>query len=308
MNKSDIPDYQYFLKPLLEVAKDGKIYKTGVLLKATAIKCGFENVINTIKLPSGNSVVLDRIHWAKTFLIKAGLLEFVERGTLRITQRGKEALSSGQNIDVHYLAQFEEFNVFKKRTRREGSETVIENSAETVKDDKTPEELIAHGSEKLDELLKDEISERLKNCSPQFFEELVIKLLLALGYGGSQIDAAEALGKSGDGGVDGVIKEDKLGLDVVYVQAKRWEGTVGRPVVQAFAGSLQGFRANKGVMITTSQYSQDAVNYAKSIQTKIILIDGEKLAELMIENNVGVYTKAKYEIKKIDEDFFDEEY
>ena len=308
MNKSDIPDYQYFLKPLLEVAKDGNIYKTGVLLKATAIKCGFENVINTIKLPSGNSVVLDRIHWAKTFLIKAGLLEFVERGTLRITQRGKEALSSGQNIDVHYLAQFEEFNVFKKRTRREGSETVIENSAETVKDDKTPEELIAHGSEKLDELLKDEISERLKNCSPQFFEELVIKLLLALGYGGSQIDAAEALGKSGDGGVDGVIKEDKLGLDVVYVQAKRWEGTVGRPVVQAFAGSLQGFRANKGVMITTSQYSQDAVNYAKSIHTKIILIDGEKLAELMIENNVGVYTKAKYEIKKIDEDFFDEEY
>jgi len=156
--------------------------------------------------------------------------------------------------------------------------------------------------------LAQELLERIKNCSPKFFERLVIELLVKMGYGGSMHDAGQAIGRSGDGGIDGIIKEDKLGLDVIYVQAKRWKGTVGRPVVQAFAGSLEGQRAKKGILITTSQFSSDAKEYVLRIEKKIVLIDGEMLAKLMIDNDVGVSKVTSYDIKKIDSDYFSDEF
>jgi restriction system protein len=302
MLKSEIPPYEYYMKPILEVLAGGQTVNTNELLRDVAKKCKFSEDDINIKYPTNDkSIIFDRAHWAKTYLQKAGLVEYPERGKVRITQRGAEALKQVKPINVSYLALFDEFKLFKTRTKKTNSEPEIDK-----KDIGTPEELIAQGSEKLKEVLIDEIHNKLKTCSPTFFENLVVDLLLAMGYGGSLKDAGKALGRTGDGGVDGVIKEDKLGLDVVYIQAKRWEGTVGRPVVQAFAGSLQGYKANKGVLITTSQFSADAIDYVKSIHTRIVLIDGDLLAELMMEHNVGTQTVIKYEIKKIDEDYFEE--
>jgi restriction system protein len=173
--------------------------------------------------------------------------------------------------------------------------------------DQTPEDLLASAYRRLRRDLEIELIEQVKAASPTFFERLVIDLLVAMGYGGSRQDAGRAIGKSGDGGIDGIIKEDKLGLDVIYVQAKRWEGTVGRPEIQKFAGALQGQRAAKGIFITTSTYSRDAIEYAEIINSKIILIDGEQLAGLMIDHNVGVSTVGMYELKRIDNDYFEGE-
>ena len=201
------------------------------------------------------------------------------------------------------LDQFEEFRQFRalRHTRTEGGE-IEEEIAE-----RTPEEALESAYKQLRDNLANELLQQIKSCSPGLFEKIVVELLVKMGYGGSRQDAGRAIGRSGDEGIDGIIKEDRLGLDIIYIQAKRWENTVGRPEVQKFAGALQGQRARKGIMITTSNFSKEALDYASRIDSKIVLIDGEQLAQLMIDNSLGVSPMAAYEIKKIDTDYFTEE-
>ena len=235
---------------------------------------------------------------------KAGLLEIPKRGCFRITDRGKELLGENpKHINVKLLNRYEEFVSFKSAHKLKTEEKLQEE----VDSFGTPEEALEYGYQKINESLSEDILTNVKSCSPEFFERLVIDLLVKMGYGGSRKEAGEVLGKSGDAGVDGIIKEDKLGLDVIYVQAKRWDNTVGRPEIQKFAGALLGQKARKGIFITTSNYSPDAIEYAQNIESKIILIDGKRLAELMIEYSLGVSSLATYEIKRIDSDYFIEE-
>lgn len=268
-------------------------------------------------LPSGTAPLFDnRVGWARTYLKQAGLLESLRRGYFKITARGKAALASRPNhIDTTLLLQFEEFRAFRARRKEPGEPSVSQQSGAVVAapvdvdlpPQQTPEDMLASAYRRLRGDLELELLDQVKQASPAFFERLVIDLLVSMGYGGSRQDAGRAIGKSGDGGVDGIIKEDKLGLDVIYVQAKRWEGTVGRPEIQKFAGALQGQRANKGVFITTSSYSREAIEYAGVISSKIILVDGQQLTALMIDHNVGVSTVGMYELKRMDNDYFEGE-
>ncbi len=212
-----------------------------------------------------------------------------------------------EKIDISVLEQFPEFIEFRNRKKaKSGNEVQAEISIGQASD-LTPEDSLAEAYKQLRSSLESEIINAVKEASPSFFERLVVDLLVKMGYGGSRQDAGKALGKSGDGGIDGIINEDRLGLDVIYIQAKRWEGSVGRPEIQKFAGALQGQRARKGVFITTSSFTKDAIEYASLIESKIILIDGEYLSKLMVEHNVGVSTVGTYEVKKLDSDYFDNE-
>jgi len=261
-------------------------------------------------LPSGRQTRFDnRIAWAVVYLRKAGFLENPRRGRFRITRSGTEILKSNPpRIDVKYLMEHgdPEFQQFHRPSHQAGTNNEL-SQEECSADIRTPREVLEAGYLELRRDLAQELLNRIKSSPPRFFEQLVVDLLVAMGYGGSRIDAGEAVGQSGDGGVDGIIKEDKLGLDAIYLQAKRWENTVGRPIVQAFAGSLDGYRAKKGVLITTSQFSPEAKDYVSRIEKKIVLIDGEELAKLMIDYNIGVATDAAYEIKRLDTDYFEEE-
>jgi restriction system protein len=314
-----IPDYESAMLPLLRFAADGADHRLRDAVEHLAVHFGLSDAERAEMLPSGTAPLFDnRVGWARTYLKQAGLLESPRRGSFRIANRGREVLAQNPaRIDVTLLDQFEEFRSFRTR-RREGPSEVRPLSptrsaspvAPPVPDlpqDQTPEDLLASAYRRLRRDLEIELVEQVKTASPAFFERLVIDLLVAMGYGGSRQDAGRAIGKSGDGGIDGIIKEDKLGLDVIYVQAKRWEGTVGRPEIQKFAGALQGQRASKGVFITTSSYSKDAIEYAEIINSKIILVDGEELAGLMIDHNVGVSTMGMYELKRIDNDYFEGE-
>jgi restriction system protein len=229
------------------------------------------------------------------------LLEAPARGTVRITDRGKQVLANRPpRIDIRFLSRFPEFQEFRASTRPPRKESVEEtlNGA-------TPEEEIESIWRTLRDELAEELLTQVKNVPPSFFERLVVDLLVAMGYGGSRIEAAESVGRSGDGGIDGIIKEDKLGLDAVYVQAKRWDGAVGRPTVQGFAGSLEGVRARKGVLITTSSFTREAYTYVEHIEKRIVLIDGPQLVRLMIDHHVGVSTVRIYDVKRVDTDYFE---
>jgi restriction system protein len=254
-------------------------------------------------LKSGTQFVYqNRIGWARTYLKKAGLVEAPGRGLVKITQRGQDVLNSPPaKLNVKFLRQYPEFVEF--HTYHPPAEPEIDNSTESVVEE-TPQDALERAQAELRQQLAEDLLERILKSPPSFFERLVVELLLRMGYGGSREDAGRTIGKAGDGGVDGVINEDRLGLDVIYIQAKRWEGTVGRPVVQAFAGSLEGVRAKKGVMITTSNYTSDALSYVRQIEKRIVLIDGATLAALMIEHNVGVSIEATYDVKRIDLDYF----
>ena len=254
-------------------------------------------------LPSKTQdVISNRIGWARTYMKKAGLLEDTRRGYFKITERGQSVLSENlDKITTKYLGKFEEFKAFRDKHIEKDTDPDISLSV-----DETPEEMLENGFAKLSENLIDEVLSKISECSPSFFEHLVIVLLVHMGYGGSFSEAAQVVGKSGDEGIDGIIKEDKLGLDTIYVQAKRWKGVVGRPEIQKFAGALLGQKASKGVFITTSSFTKEAVEYASSVDRKVVLIDGEKLATLMIEHNVGISTVRTYEIKRIDSDYFEE--
>jgi restriction system protein len=295
-----VPDFQSFFIPVLRSVEDSRDHPLAEIRETIAkyMKVSPEDLSQ--KLPSGiQTVFANRIAWSAIYLMKAGALERPRRGVFRITERGKELLAlKTAKITIRELSQFPEFVAFHK-----GS------SEEQPKPDKpqTPEEQLTSAYTVLRESLANDILDSVKKASPNFFEELVVDLLVAMGYGGSIEDAGKAVGRVGDGGIDGIIKEDRLGLDVVYVQAKRWSNPVGRPVAQAFAGSLEGVRARKGVLITTSSFSQDALEYVQRIEKRIVLIDGRQLADLMIDHDIGVNVVQTYRIKRLDSDYFEEE-
>jgi restriction system protein len=306
-----IPDYQTLMLPVLELAGSGGELKFRDMVDSLAQEFRLTAVERSERLPSGSAFLFDnRVGWARTHLKHAGLLESPKRGVLRISDRGKAALASQPaRIDMKFLDQFAEYREF--RTRRPDAGRTDKTSGEAPRqatlEIETPEERMATAYQTLRVDLQADLIEQVKSVSPPFFERLVVDLLLAMGYGGSRQDAGRAIGKSGDGGIDGIIKEDKLGLDVIYIQAKRWEGSVGRPEVQKFAGALQGHRASKGVFITTSSFTHEAEEYANAINTKLILINGAVLTELMIDHNVGVATTGIYELKRVDADYFEGE-
>jgi len=299
-----VPSFQNLMLPLLNILGDQREHTLGEVIDALAVRLDLSEDERRALLASGKQSRFDnRVGWARTYLKKAGLLESTGRGRFRITERGLHVLRDNpREISVRFLKQFPEFLEFQSVSRRGARD----EGEDTIELNQTPEEVLESSYQNLRLNLAQDLLERVKNSSPRFFENLVIDLLVAMGYGGSRQDA-EAVGRSGDGGIDGIIKEDKLGLDVVYVQAKKWEGTVGRPTVQAFAGSLEGQRARKGVLITTSQFSPEAKEYVNRIEKRIVLMDGEQLAQFMIDHNLGVTEVASYVVKKVDLDYFGEE-
>ena len=300
-----IPDYQSIMLPLLKYAGDTNEHHIRDAIEQLANEFDLTEEESKEVVPSGQQLTFDnRVSWAKTYLKKAGLVESTRRGYFRITERGVNVLEDRPDkINMKYLERYPEFTEF-----RNSSKSVSEESGDVQEyEESTPEELMGIGHRKLQNDLAYELLDNIKRCSPSFFERLVIDLLVKIGYGGSREDAGKAIGKSGDEGIDGIIKEDKLGLDIIYVQAKKWENPVSRPEIQKFAGALQGQRAKKGIFITTSAFSKNAIEYTSVIDSKIILIDGEQLAKLMIENGVGVSKITSYDIKKIDSDYFMED-
>lgn len=302
-----IPDYQSLMRPFLTELEDGREHSLSEVRQSLAQKLGVTDEEREQLLPSGNQGIFEnRIGWARTYLKMAGLLVYVRRGVFQITQRGKEVLAEAPpRIDVKYLDRFPEFQEFRQK-RNKSQKQEKPPSLETSD---TPDEVIESAYQQLLDELSSDLLDQIRSMSWRFFERLVIELLLNMGYGGSRKEAGEAFQKGSDEGIDGIIKEDRLGLDIIYVQAKRWKdgATVGRPEIQKFAGALQGKRARKGIFITTSDFSADAIEYAGMIDSKIILIGGERLASLMIEHGVGVATTRAYEIKRIDLDYFTEE-
>lgn len=302
-----IPDFQTLMLPLLKVVADGREYRLRDVVELLAKEFYLTDEERQQLLPSGRYPTFDnRIAWAKTYLKKSGLIDQPRRAYFQITERGREVLKSSPSlINMKFLEQFPEYIAFK-----ESPEEVEEQQRMTPSisaQNETPEELIENGARTIRKELAGEILQRVKGCPPAFFERLVVELLVKMGYGGTRQDAGRAIGRSGDEGIDGVIHEDRLGLDVIYLQAKRWENVVGRPEIQKFVGALQGQRAKKGVFITTSDFTKEAVEYVRNIDNKVVLINGALLANLMIDHNVGVSLAATYEIKKIDSDYFLEE-
>lgn len=301
-----IPDYQSLMLPLLKTVADGKEYRFGDVVEFLANQFTLTEEERKEVLPSGQAFIFsNRVGWARTYLKKAGLLDAPKRGIITITQRGLNALRENLcEINVNYLKSFPEFLEFQS-LKKEIPESLEIKPAEVK--EQTPEELLEFGYHNIRKSIEEEIISKLKKVKPSFFEKIVVELLVKMGYGGSVHDAGKAIGKSGDEGIDGIIKEDKLGLDVIYIQAKRWEGTVGRPELHKFVGALAGQGAKKGIFITTSSFTKEAIEYVPKNETKIVLIDGERLASLMIDNNLGVSVQTTYEIKKIDSDYFEEE-
>ena len=298
-----IPDYQSIMLPLLEFAGDGKEHSRHEAIEHVSRIFGLSEEEKNNLLPSGTKPIINnRVGWAKTYLKKAGLLEYPRRGYLKITDLGLKVLEEKpKKIDNRYLKRFPEFLEFKK---------VIVTKKEYLKreEEKTPLELIEDGYQQIQEALGHDLLEYIMKSPPAFFERIVIELLVRMGYGGSLIDAGKAIGHIGDEGIDGVIKEDKLGLDNIYVQAKRWTRSVGSPELNAFVGALHGKKSKKGIFITTSSFTEKAINYVNSIETKVALIDGETLVQLMMDHELGVITRDTYKIKELDTDYFEEKY
>jgi restriction system protein len=296
-----VPDFQSFFKPLLDLATDGQEHSIQEAREVIAKQMALPQADPKEPLPSGIQTKFEnRVAWAKSYFIQAKVFDASRRSFFRITSRGMELHKAGhKRIDIKILNQYPEF--FEFHRGKKGEETEVEPTKET------PEELLQKSYESIQSDLAGQIVQRITHNSPKFFERLVVDLMVAMGYGGSRVDAGKSIGGSGDEGIDGIIKEDKLGLDLVYIQAKRWEGTVGRPELQKFVGALHGKRAKKGVFITTAKFSEDAKKYVEAIDPKVILIDGRMLAELMIDHGLGTTTTATYHIKRIDSDYFAED-
>jgi len=299
-----IPDFQSIMLPLLNLVGDGHEYSTKVVHDDLARHFGLtEDELNQY-LPSGKQrTFYNRVFWAKAHLKMAGLLENTRRGFFKITQAGKDVLRTNPSeINIRLLKQYPEYidNVSgKSKEDQEIFEDAIHSAS-------TPEEILENSYVKIRKALAQELLSKVKSCSPAFFEQLVVDLLVKMGYGGSLKEAGESLGRVGDEGIDGIIKEDRLGLDIIYIQAKRWEGVVGRPELQKFVGALAGQGAKKGVFITTSYFSDDARKYQPKNETKIVLIDGEQLTRYMIDFGLGVTLQQTYEVKRTDNDYFEE--
>ena len=300
-----ILDCQTCMLPFLRHLSDGTEHSLREAEEVLAEHFGLTSAERAELLPSGQQGIFkNRIGWARTYLKKAGLLESPRRGIFRITARGVQVLAtSPARVDAKFLEQFPEFIEFRDISRPDAG---VAAPIEVVPSKTTPEEAIELAHQGLREQLGQELLSRILSCSPTFFEQLVVELLVKMGYGGSRRDAGERIGQTGDGGIDGIIKEDRLGLDTIFIQAKRWQGSVGRPEIQKFVGALQGQRAKKGVFITSSTYTAEAVDYVSRIDTKVVLIDGKRLSALMIDFDVGVAASATYVVKRVDSDYFEE--
>jgi restriction system protein len=299
-----IPDYQSLMLPLLRLVSDEKEHSLQDATTALAVEFHLSATDLTEMLPSARKTrFYDRVGWASTYLRKAGLLNSARRGRFQITKRGLAVLRNPPHqINVEFLEQFAEFIEF--RTRRDKD---ADHPTPPEIEPQTPEEAIEAAYQSVRQSLADELLQTVKNCSATFFERLVVDVLVKMGYGGTRKDAGRAVGRSGDDGIDGIINEDRLGLDVIYLQAKRWDTPVGRPEIQKFAGALQGQRAKKGIFITTSTFTKEAQEFASRIDSKMTLIDGQLLTQLMIDYNVGVNVVVSYDLKRIDSDYFIEE-
>ena len=306
-----IPQYQSYMRSVLKSLADGAVHHVREITETVCNEFNFTEQQRQLKIPSGKSTyVHGRIGWAKTYLVQAGLITQPKRAHCVITERGLQALQSNEEINNSYLKQFSEFKDFQQRSNKsESQENNHENrqiiSQSDNEEEQTPTEKIEHNVNIINSTLSTALLKSILNASPLFFESLVVELMLAMGYGGSRKDAGQATQYTQDGGIDGIIKEDKLGLDMIYLQAKRYtDKTIGRPDIQAFSGALDMHHAKKGVFITTSNFSKEARQYAASIEKRIVLINGEELTDLMLEHNLGVSTKQVFEIKALDSDYF----
>ena len=298
------------MRPLLQRYGDGEERPIAEVRAALAVEFDLGADELRERIPSGAAKTFDnRVGWATTYLYRTGLLDRVRRSVYRITERGKECLRDNPDrIDLSVLSRYPEFAAFRKGSgRRPAITPPAPEDGGVAAVERTPEEAIEEAIEEVSSALAEELRDRISANSPEFFENLVLDVLEKMGYGGGHVAARERMGRSGDEGIDGVIREDRLGLDVIYVQAKRWQGSVGRPVIQAFVGALQGARASKGVIFTASEFSRDAREYAEHVSPRVTLVDGRRLAELMIEYNVGVDVKRSYDLKDVDENYFDTE-
>lgn len=304
-----IPGYQEFMLPLLRIAGDGKEHSVTDAMTTLAFQMKISDADRDILLPSGTQTrFYNRVTWALTYLNKSMLVEKTGRGRFRIASRGADILKTQPaRIDNKFLEQFAEYQAFKTKKKQKIAEVsgTGNGDAKDVDPDITPDEQLDVAYKELRETLADELLQRVRAGTPKFFEHLVVDLLVAMGYGGSRADAAQVVGKSGDGGIDGVIKEDRLGLDMVYVQAKRVEHDVGPGAIREFVGSLGEHKAHKGVFITCGAFTSGAKDAAAKAHTRIVLIDGDQLADFMIDHGVGVSDHKTYTVKKLDGDYFD---
>jgi restriction system protein len=316
-----IPDFQTIMLPYLEGLRDGQEHNIQDIISQLASHFHLtEDERYQRSSNSPNYVFNNRIGWAKTYLKKSKLLENPRRGIVKISERGLQVLADNPpRIDFRYLSRFSEFVEFYGESNYSQTENEIVDHTDSIphtdsitlpvsRITPTPSESFERSYQDIRNELADDLLEQILGCSPQFFEQLVIDLLIGMGYGGSRKDAGQAIGQSHDEGVDGIIKEDKLGLDEIYIQAKRWtDTTVGRPDLQNFVGSLEGRRAVKGIFITTSDFSREARDYVRGINKKVVLINGKELTQLMIDHGIGVTEIASYSIKRVDNDYFIEE-
>jgi restriction system protein len=304
-----IPDFQSIMLPFLEFSNDENEHTTREAVEFLATEFGLSESEREELLPSGTQRIFEnRVSWTKTHLLKAGLLESSRRSYFRRTERGRKVLEQRlPKINMAFLRQFPKYVDFQSPKRGENDTQEINNPTDEVST-QTPEETLDSVYQSIRKTLSQDLLSKIASLSPAFFEKLVVELLVKMGYGGSIKDAGKAIGKSGDEGIDGTIKEDKLGLDVIYIQAKKWApgNVVGRPELHKFVGALAGQGAKKGVFITTSSFTKEARAYAPRNETKIVLIDGEELTQLMIDYNLGVTVQQTYEIKRMDNDYFDE--
>ena len=304
-----IPDYQTIMLPLLQHAADEEVHTARALKEPLADHFDLSEEERELKLPSGQQTYFhNRLAWAKTYLERAGILQNVRRGHFRITDRGREILQSGvSRIDNSFLLQYPEFTEFVSRSKADDESESQSAPTTNGNETQTPEEALQLAYKRIRDDLAAELIDQIKAMSPAFFEQLVLDLMLKMGYGGTNDSSASLTNRGADEGIDGVINEDQLGLDIVYLQAKRWENQVGRPEIQKFVGALHGKRARKGVFLTTSTFSRDAHDYVATIDPKVVLIDGRRLSQLMIDFDVGVSATQAYLVKRIDTDYFSED-
>lgn len=307
-----IPDYQSLMRPLLAFAQDGGEKYIRAAFDVLAVEFDLSPEERQQMLPSGKQIIFEnRVHWARTYLDKAGAIVRTRRSHFQITDRGRQLLKTHPSkIGVQELRQFPEFQKFQ--APKEGPEdppNIERNTALEVVEQSTPEEAIQTAETQIVESLRSDLLERICEMAPAFFEQLVVDLIVAMGYGGSRSNVAKRIGRSGDEGIDGIVNEDALGLDVVYIQAKRYApgNTIGREQIQQFTGALVGQGAMRGVFFTTSTFTRPAIEYAERVPQRIILIDGDKLTQLMIQYGVGVRVERTVEIRRVDLDYFIQE-
>lgn len=302
-----IPKFNEMMLPILKLLSDGEIHSSQEISNYLAKFFNLSEEEVNLRMPNSNkSYFYDRVNWAKTYLRKAVLIESLTRSTVIITERGNSILKENlSEISKSYLMNFKEFREFAVSTEKK-DKVLGKDSISSITDELSPEEQISINYSKLIDSLSDDLIEKIKSCTPTFFENLVVDLLVRMGYGGTLNEAAgQVVGKSHDGGIDGIIKEDRLGLDAIYIQAKRWDNVIGSNEIRSFVGALAGKKAKKGVFITTSNFSKEALNFINQTDFRIILIDGKQLAQYMIEYNVGTTTRNIFEIKQLDQDYFE---